>query len=245
MPGDVPLSTGLATCRSLRSRFEFLLPPGEYELQGFASGPGDKPGDTSLFKTMPDLAFTVSMGKTEVNLGTVELRRFRHFQSLLKEAQSRGTFGDYRERSGRRPPKWYVTDAKGVRKDVGIEDFKGKWVLLYFWGQDCLPCMTETLPELSKFYEEHRSQRDKFEVLTFCLDVEGELKSMAELDRFLEPVVRNVWGGKPLPFPVLLDNTFRTAESFGLEGFGVKFLVDPQGNLVEGDEKVLSEKLRD
>ena len=103
----------------------------------------------------------------------------------------------------------------------------------------------ESMPELSRLYVTNRSQRDKFEILAFCLDVEGELKNMADLDRVLEPVIRDVWGGKPLPFPVLLDNTFRTAESFGIEGYNTKLLIDPDGNLVEGDERTLVEKLRE
>jgi hypothetical protein len=27
-----------------------------------------------------------------------------------------------------------VTDARGVKRDVQLSDFKGKWVLIEFWG---------------------------------------------------------------------------------------------------------------
>ena len=59
-----------------------------------------------------------------------------------------------------------------------------------------------------------------------------------------KPIVKNVWNGRQLPFPLLLDNSFRTCESFGIDGFG-KMLIDPQGRLVQGDEKTLAEKLKD
>jgi thiol-disulfide isomerase/thioredoxin len=247
MPGDEPLwIMGVAMCVSLHSRFEFLLPPGRCELLGFSNDEKvDAIGNVPMFKTRPDPVFTVDSGRAEVDLGTIELGPYRNFSALEREARARGTFGDSRSRIGLRTAPWYITDAKGVAKGIQIKDFRGKWVLLYFWGTHCSPCLKASMPELSRLYEAHRPQRDKFEILAFCLDVEGELKNIADLDRVLEPVVRNVWGGKPLPFPVLLDNTFRTAESFGIAGYNIKLLIDPDGNVVEGDERTLAEKLRE
>ncbi len=76
------------------------------------------------------------------------------------------------------------------------------------------------------------------------MDVEGELKSVADLDKRLQPIVKNVWG-KPLPFPVLLDPSFTTMERYGLPGFGTLILIDPEGKLMKGDETVLAEKLKE
>lgn len=95
-----------------------------------------------------------------------------------------------------------------------------------------------------KFYDEHAAHRDKFEIVAFCVDHDGELKSMKDLDRQLKPIVENVWNGRQLPFPLLLDASFRTCKSFGIDGFG-KMLIDPQGRLVQGDEKTLAEKLKE
>ena len=68
---------------------------------------------------------------------------------------------------------------------------------------------------------------------------------MADVDRALEPIVKNVWGGKTLPFPILLDSTFQTWERFGLPGLGTVILIDPEGRLTKGDEDVLAEKLKE
>lgn len=95
-----------------------------------------------------------------------------------------------------------------------------------------------------KFYEEHAAQRDQFEILSICIDYDGELKSMADVDRALEPIVKHVWGGKALPFPILLDPTFKTWERFGLPGLGTTILIDPDGKLIKGEEAVLAEKLK-
>ncbi len=83
-----------------------------------------------------------------------------------------------------------------------------------FWSTSgaspATPCLKHGIPNLIKFYEEHQAQRDRFEILSLCMDVEGELKSVADLDKRLQPIVKHVWGGKPLPFPVLLDPSFTT-----------------------------------
>ncbi len=49
------------------------------------------------------------------------------------------------------------------------------------------------------FYEAHKAQRDRFEVLAFCCDFEERLKDIAGLEKELEPVKKAVWGGKALP----------------------------------------------
>lgn len=35
---------------------------------------------------------------------------------------------------GKEPPAWNVTAARGLDKTVKLEGFRGKWVLLEFWG---------------------------------------------------------------------------------------------------------------
>jgi hypothetical protein len=95
-----------------------------------------------------------------------------------------------------------------------------------------------------KFCEEHADQRDQFAVVTVCMDPDGNLKSIAEMDKALEPIVEHVWDGKQLDLPVLLDPTFNTWERFGLRGMGQAVLVNPEGVIVEGDLKTLAEKLK-
>ena len=117
-------------------------------------------------------------------------------------------------------------------------------MLVYFFGPYCAPCLGQTLPALTRFYEAHQLQRDQFEIVA-VLNAEPETKTMNELDRLLVTVVKEVWHGKPLPFPLVLDNTIQTAENFGIELIiGKKLLFDPAGRLVPGDEKTLAAKLK-
>jgi hypothetical protein len=95
-----------------------------------------------------------------------------------------------------------------------------------------------------KFYELHAEQRDQFEILAFCTDCDNDFQTIADLDRGLDPIIKEVWHGKTLPFPVLFDPTFQTMKNYGVLGYGTLLLIDPNGNLVEGDEQTLAQHLK-
>jgi hypothetical protein len=94
---------------------------------------------------------------------------------------------------------------------------------------------------LIDFYEDHKADRDKFEILAFH---DAQAKNFAELDKKLEPIIKNTWGGRPLPFPILLDSTGETVEKFGIRAFPTILLIDPEGRLVgEANEEELEKHL--
>lgn len=231
----------LAMCSSVKSRFEFLLPPGDYHFEVF----GHKPPRHELpeFQTVK-----LPAGVREFDAGVLELTPAPPpLRERLDAAQPNGKWVDVdlKKLYGQPLPKWHAVDARGVAKDAQISDFKGKWVLVYLWGPWCAPCLGKTLPALTEFYESHKAHRDRFEIVSICLDPDGKLKSMADLDRHLKPIVKAEWNGKELPFPVLLDNTIKTQENFGLEAVGTLLVVDPTGRVVPGDENTLAEKLKE
>jgi thiol-disulfide isomerase/thioredoxin len=128
---------------------------------------------------------------------------------------------------------------------VKLADFRGKWVLLDFWAVGCSPCVHERLSELTKFYDEHAADRDRFETLAICNTESDNACTIAEYDALVAPVIEKVWGGKPLPFPVLVDGEGRTAGAYGIQGIPQLLLIDPEGRLVEdGDEATLAEELK-
>ena len=230
----------LVGCGSFEARFEMWLPPGRYTLQAYDDTVG-----TDSPHAVPDKVIDLDAGTPEVDLGALILEKTPPgVRARVEQSRVKGTLGDYKTMYGKRPPKWRVLDARGVSRDLTLDDLKGKWVLLEFWGLSCRPCLKTGLPGLMKFYEDHAARRDRFEILAVCVDPDDELKSMAEVDRALKPIVENEWGGKTLPFPVLLVPGYETWELFGLDGLGQKLLIDPEGRVVEGDEKFLAEKLR-
>jgi AhpC/TSA family len=232
--------TTLALCESINGRFEMSLPPGRYVLTTYTM----KDDGNEMAEVVPDREILPTGEISEIDLGVLRLSPFKpRIQGRMERAKAAGTWGDYTKHYGEKPPRWHILDARGVPKDAQISDFKGKWLLVYFWGLDCPPCLKQGIPDLIRFFEEHQAQRDRFEILALCMDVEGEIESVADLDKRLEPIVKHVWG-KPLPFPVLLDPSFTTWERYGLPSFGILMLIDPQGNLVKGDESVLAEQLK-
>ncbi len=236
-------SNRLVSCGSFESRFELRLPPGKYTLQAYSQFADKEQFEGEL---VPDKTFVLEADRTDVDLGKLRFVPHRPYRETLEaKAKTEGSWSDYTQHYGESSPSWHASDARGMSKNARIADFRGKWVLLDFWGLSCRPCLTKGLPRLMKFYEEHAAQCDKFEILSICIDYEGELKSMADLDRALEPIVTHVWGGKTLPFPVLLDPTFKTWERFGLPGLGTVILIDPNGKLAKGDDTMLAEKLKE
>jgi thiol-disulfide isomerase/thioredoxin len=227
----------LSWCFSRRSLYEILLPPGNYELEVN----GDLAGHR--YELASNHSVTLPAGRRDVDAGTLELTRpTLRRGDRIREAQAKGTWPnvDPTKLYGQPAPKWHATDARGIPKDAQVADFKGKWVLVYFWGPWCTPCLGRHLPALMEFYESHQADRDRFEIVSVCT-TEPEIKTMADLDRELKPVIKAVWHGKQIPFPIVLDNTLQSTEHFGLTAS--KLLFDPDGRLVPGDEKTLAEKL--
>jgi AhpC/TSA family len=230
----------LAISESIDGRFEMSLPPGRYVLHTYTER-----GDGAEIAEVISAREIIPKGEiSEIELGVLRLSLFKpRIQGRIERAKAAGTWGDYTKHFGEKPPQWHILDARGVPKDAQISDFKGKWLLVDFWGLSCSQCLKHGIPNLITFYEEHQPQRHRFEILSLCIDVEGELKSVADLDKRLQSIVKHVWG-KPPPFPVLLDPTFQTWERFGLPGLGTVILIDPEGKLMKGDESVLAEKLK-
>ena len=239
---DRPLDNArLAICGSNEGRFELSLPPGKYDLEVYGNRGENDPEN---LRFQPALSLDLSADKPDVDLGTLRLGPYLLPRDRVELAKANGVSFDYQKHYGQPPPAWHITEARGVAKDVKISNYKGRWVLLNFWSLSCPVCLREELPKLMKFYDDHQSQRGQFEIISICIDFDGERKTLAEVDRALEPIVKNVWGGKTLQFPVLLDPTSDTLETFGISGLSTTILIDPNGNMVEGDEKLLAEKLR-
>ena len=140
------------------------------------------------------------------------------------------------------PPAWHVTGALDAELPIKIEDFKGKWLLVEFWGFSCYACLTKSLPELAAFHAEFQDQIDHFQIISFNLD--RDVESEEQLTARLAPIVKAAWKGKKLPFPTLIDETAKTQEAYGISGFPTIVLVDPKGHVVkDGNLEDLREAL--
>ena len=197
-----PGNLRVATGRSRASTFAMRLPAGRYQLIG--GGSSRHVGAAR--------GVTLAPGKV-VDLGAIDLKLTRIARLSGKEA-----------------PAWHVTDARGVPKEVRPTDFKGKWVVLDFWGFWCGPCVGRSLPGWMDFADDHADDRDKFVILAIH---DPEATDFAMLDEKLEPIIRRPWRGRSLPFPILLDTTGETVKNYGVESWPTVVLLDPEGRVVD------------
>ena len=91
---------------SKEAKFSFLVPPGEYELYMYGTDVKKK-----------TIRRTILGDEGTIDLKTIDL-----------EAT------EVAKMYGKPPPRLSVSDARGVEKRVQLSDFKGRYVLLEFWG---------------------------------------------------------------------------------------------------------------
>ena len=209
-PGDVRF----AQCASKESKFRLKVPPGSYGFWGY----GDSTDYTSDRR---DIA--LKAGTPAVDLGPIDLK----LKPLAKLY-------------GKEPPPLKVTHARGVDKNIKLSDYKGKWVVLEFWGFWCGPCIARGLPNWVDFAEEHADDRDKFVILTVH---DPQATDFAMLDERLKPIIQEHWRGKPLPLPIVLDTTGETVRNFGISSWPTAVLINPEGKLVKVKDQMPEEYL--
>lgn len=97
-------------------------------------------------------------------------------------------------------------------KKVNLEDFKGKGVLINFWGTWCEPCKRE-MPELENQYKEYKDKG--VEVVAIHVrdnpqQIKQYLSSLKETPTFNvamdnDNLVTDVYGVNPLPTTITVD----------------------------------------
>ena len=88
------------------AEFDFVLPAGKYTLRSYGT-------DVEARKD----AVTLAADQGEHDLGTLDLRA-----SAIAKLK------------GKPAPTWKVTDARGVKKNSKLSDYRGRWLYLEFWG---------------------------------------------------------------------------------------------------------------
>ncbi len=113
---------------------------------------------------------------------------------------------------------------KGEFRRLSMHDYKGKWLVLFFYPRDfTFICPTE-IESFGKLYEEF--QKNNCEVLGASTDSEYVHKAWYETDSRL----------KEVSYPIIADTTQELAEMYGvldIDGSSQRgtFVIDPEGVL--------------
>ena len=126
------------------------------------------------------------------------------------------------------------------RKTISLKDFKGKYVLLDFWGSWCGPCI-KSFPNLITQYEQYHSQG--FEIIGIAREMNADLVKATKF--WKESVEKN-----KLPWLQVLNddgpNPIDLVKQFAVSAFPTQILIDKEGKIMEifvGENPQLNEKL--
>ncbi|PWV53265.1 TlpA disulfide reductase family protein [Chitinophaga sp. S165] len=128
-------------------------------------------------------------------------------------------------------PFFSMPDTSGRIRN--ITEFRGKYVLVDFWASWCIPCLKE-LPELKRLDSTYKSEG--FQILGISMDTNRKLWTEAIAKHKID------WSN----LSDLKGNDNKAAILLNVSAIPVKFLLDPEGNILLKDaslseiEKVLS-----
>ncbi len=99
-----------------------------------------------------------------------------------------------------------------------LSDFRGKWVLVDFWGTWCPPCVQQ-MPALDSFYLEmaRRRPHDVAVISIACRDEIG--------------TVRKFMQSRSFAFPVVMTNQ-QVERDYKIRGYPSHFLITPEGRSI-------------
>ena len=118
-------------------------------------------------------------------------------------------------KEGENAPNFTLKNLDG--KEINLNQFRGKHVLINFWATWCGPCKIE-MPSLEALYERFKDKN--FVLLAISNDMFGA--------NIVKPFVK----ANNINFPVLLDQRLKVSNAFGVVSLPTTFMIDPQGKII-------------
>lgn len=122
----------------------------------------------------------------------------------------------------------YIEDSAFLNpegKEIGWQNFKGKYLLVNFWATWCGPCVRE-LPSLEKLRDQYAGS--DLEIIAIAVDYNKDLKILQE---FLD--YREIGH-----FALYFDHQSDVRANVPMRGIPTSYLIDPKGQILyvfEGD----------
>ena len=114
-------------------------------------------------------------------------------------------------------PNFTLTDVS-TGKEISLSDYKGKYVIIDFWGSWCGPCRASH-PHLREIYNRYKGE--KFDILGIASDRKSE-------------VIRKAASEDNITWPQVSMFEKRAGQQeinklYAVSAFPTKFLINPQG----------------
>ncbi len=139
----------------------------------------------------------------------------------------------------RAAPNWTLQNLAG--ESVSMSQFKGKVVVLDFWGSWCGPCRQE-LPIFQRVYEKYRSKGVAFVGINWEQPGNSADVRLKKAKDYIE--------ANKYTFPVVVDPDRLAVDPYQITGFPTVFLVDKSGSIryrntgvAEGIETILQDQI--
>lgn len=211
----VPSGTRLGRFKCDAGQADLLLPPGTYEL--YVYGRDMQPTRQRV---------TVKPG-----------------QERSEQVELRATF--LAMHKGKRVPPWTADAVRGLDQIPSFETFRGKWLAVAIWSAFRSRGVGRDIPELLEFdrkwREGHPGEEPPYAIVLLH---SGDTADVAELNAEIEKkgFRDEYFGGKPLPFPILLDENAQTVKDWQPRWSSDVLLFDPGGLYVDRASPELLER---
>jgi thiol-disulfide isomerase/thioredoxin len=179
----------------------------------------------AVVKEASELGFD-AFGKVESDSSMAPLRATSQFQAAqkadddLKLAQSRGRVKSILETPLNARFDFTLPDLSG--KKQSLQDFKGRVVVLDFWGTWCGPCR-ETIPRLIELYKRRHASGLEIVGLSYERDATSESQAAELVKEFVK--------SNGVPYPCLLGDEATIKQVPGFRGFPTTVIVDRAGKV--------------